>query len=715
MIRQLVERLAWVPAAVLLAPVAAFAGDSPTPPVAKKVEHVTTIHGESRVDPYHWLRDKGNPEVLAHLEAENAHTQAMMEPTDALRETLYAEMLGRIKQTDLSVPYLRRGYYYYSRTEEGKQYPIYCRKKGSLEAPEEVLLDGNELAKGHPFFALAALEVSDDNHLLAYSTDYTGFRQYTLRVRDLRTGKDLPDTRETVTSVAWAADNRTLFYGIEDAAKRSYRIYRLRLGNGEDDLVYEEKDERFRVGIDRSRSLDYLLLTSSSHTTSEVRVLKATETDGRFTVVAPREQDIEYYVDHRGDQFYIRVNDAGRNFRLVTAPVAAPDRGHWKEAVPHRADVLLQGMLVFKDFLVLGEREAALARMTVTDLRTGATHRVAFPEPVYSAFFETNAEFDARRLRYVYTSFVTPSSVYDYDMATREQTLLKQTEVLGGYDKTLYVTERIHAPAPDGTQVPVSLVYRKDVKRDGTAPMHLAGYGAYGIPANVAFNSNRLSLLDRGVVMALAHVRGGSDLGQQWHDDGRMMKKMNTFTDFIAVADHLVAQKYGARHRLVIEGGSAGGLLIGAVINLRPDVARAAVLQVPFVDVINTMLDETLPLTVGEFEEWGNPRNKAHYDYMRQYCPYMNLAARGYPALLVTTSLNDSQVMYWEPAKYVARLRALKTDDNPLLFRINMAAGHGGASGRYDRLREIAFDYAFMLWQMGLTGGATPDTASGGR
>jgi oligopeptidase B len=712
MIKQLIRWPAMALTGVLAALAVVEAGDAPRPPVAKKVEHVATMHGESRVDPYHWLRDKGNPEVIAHLEAENAYTHAVMKPTEPLQATLYAEMLGRIKQTDLSVPYLQRGYYYYSRTEEGKQYAIHCRKKGSLDAPEEVILDGNELAEGQPFFSLRALEVSDDNRLLAYSTDYTGFRLYTLRVRDLRTGKDLPDTRETVTSIAWAADNRTLFYGVEDAAKRSYRIHRMRLGGADDDLVYEEADERFRVAIDRTRSLDYLLLTSSSHTSSEVRYLRAADAGGAFGLLAPRQQDTEYYVDHRGDRFYIRVNDTGRNFRLVTAPVATPAPEHWTEVVPHRADVMLQGVLLFKDFLVLTEREQALTQMAVTDLRTGAAHRVAFPEPVYSAFPEANPEFDARALRYVYTSFVTPHSVYDYDMASRERTLLKETEVLGGYDRTLYVSERIHAPAPDGVQVPVSLVYRKDVARDGTAPMHLAGYGAYGIPANVVFNSNRLSLLDRGVVMALAHIRGGSDLGQQWHDDGRMMKKMNTFTDFIAVADHLVAQKYGARDRLVIEGGSAGGLLIGAVVNLRPDLARAAVLQVPFVDVINTMLDETLPLTVGEFEEWGNPRNKAHYDYMKQYCPYMNLQARAYPAMLVTTSLNDSQVMYWEPAKYVARLRTLKSDDRPLIFRINMAAGHGGASGRYDRLREVAFDYAFMLWQMGVPEAARPTTAS---
>jgi oligopeptidase B len=699
---------------VLLA-VVATAGDAPKPPVASKVNHVATTHGESRVDPYHWMRDKGNPEVVAHLEAENAYTAAVMKPTETLQATLYAEMLGRIKQTDLSVPYLQRGYYYYSRTEEGKQYPIYCRKKGSLDAPEEVLLDGNELAKGQPFFSIRAMSVSDDNHLLVYSTDYTGFRLYTLRVRDLRTGKDLPDTREKVTSIAWAADNRTLFYGVEDAAKRSHRIHRMRLGSADDELVYEEGDERFRVGIDRTRSLDYLLLTSSSHTTSEVQYLKASAPAGTFAVIAPRQQDIEYYADHRGDRFYLRVNDQGRNFRLVSAPVDAPGRDGWKEVVPHRAGVLLQDVLLFKDFMVLAEREQALTQMAVTDLGSGATHRVAFPEPVYSAFAEANPEFDTRTLRYAYTSFVTPNSVFDYDMRSREQTLLKQTEVLGGYDKSHYLSERIYATATDGAQVPVSLVYRKDVKRDGTAPMHLHGYGAYGYAANAFFNSNRLSLLDRGVVMAIAHIRGGNDLGQQWHDDGRMMKKMNSFTDFIAVADHLVAQKYGARDRLVIEGGSAGGLLIGAVVNLRPDVAKAAILQVPFVDVINTMLDETLPLTVGEFEEWGNPLNKEHYAYMKRYCPYTNLQARAYPAMLVTTSLNDSQVMYWEPAKYVARLRELKTDTNPLVFRINMAAGHGGASGRYDRLREVAFDYAFMLWQMGVPETARPTTASAAR
>jgi len=694
------------PAALLLAGLlgvpALRAGDAPIPPVAKKAPKTDVLHGEKRVDDYFWLRDKEKPEVVSYLTAENSYTDEVMRPTEALQETLYKEMLGRIQQTDLSVPQKDGGYWYYNRTEEGKQYPIVCRKKGSLDAPEEVLLDGNQLAAGQKFFNLGALSVSNDGNLLAYSTDYTGFRQYTLQVKDLRTGQTLPDKREKVTAVTWAADDKTLFYGVEDSAKRSHRIYRHALGAAEDPLVYEEKDERFNVWVGRSRSREYLFVASGSMTSSEVRYLKAAEPEGEPKLVAARRPDIEYDVEHRGDLFYITVNDTGRNGRLVTAPAADPDPKNWQELLPHRAGVMLEGVMLFKDHMVAFEREAGLQQAAVTSFKTGEKHRISFPEPVYTVFPQGNPELDTGLLRFTYQSLVTPASVYDYGLDNRELKLLKKTEVLGGYDPSRYASERISIPAPDGTAVPVSIVYRKDVPRDGSAPLMLTSYGSYGAPSFVAFNPNRLSLLDRGFVYAIAHIRGGGDLGKAWHDDGRMLHKKNTFTDFIAVAEGLIARKYASKGRVTIQGGSAGGLLMGAVTNMRPDLFKAVIANVPFVDVINTMSDPSLPLTVAEFEEWGNPQNKAEYDYIKSYDPYGNLAARDYPAVLVTTSLNDSQVMYWEPAKYVAKMRTLKTDPNPLLLRTNMAGGHGGSSGRYDRLRETAFETAFLLWQVGL-------------
>jgi len=673
------------------------------PPVAKKVPKVGVVHGDKRVDDYYWLRDKNNPEVIAHLEAENAYVGAMTKSTEPFQEALYKEMLARIKQTDLSVPYRKDGYFYYSRTEEGKQYPIYCRKKGSLEAPEQVTLDLNELAKGEKFMALRAYTVSDDGRLLAYSTDNTGFRQYKLQVKDLETGRVLPDRVEKVVSVTWAADNKTLFYTVEDHAKRAYRLYRHRLGSTNDDLVFEEQDERFRVFVRRSRSKAYIFSGSDSHTTSEWRYLPADQPAGAWKTLAPREHEHEYEVDHHGELFYIRTNSGGRNFRLVSAPVRDPRKETWKEVIPHRAQVMLSAMDFFKNHYVLFEREDGLPHLRVTDLRTGQSHRITFPEPVYAAFPGENPEFDTTTLRFTYQSFITPSSVFDYDTVSRQRKLLKQTEVLGGYDPSQYQSERIYATAKDGVRIPISVAYKKGMKRDGKSPMLLTGYGSYGSSIPVSFSSNRLSLLNRGVIFALAHIRGGGDLGKSWHDDGRMMKKKNTFTDFIACAEHLIEHKYTASDRLVIEGGSAGGLLMGAVVNMRPDLFKAVVSRVPFVDVINTMLDESLPLTVGEFEEWGNPKTKKEYDYIKTYCPYTNLGKKAYPAMLVKTSLSDSQVMYWEPAKYVAKLRTLKTDSNPLLFKITMAGGHGGPSGRYSLLRETAFDYAFMLAQLGIT------------
>ena len=682
---------------------AAAAENALPPPVAKKNPKTAQIHGETIVDDYFWLRDKPNPEVQSYLEAENAYTEAVMKPTEAFQEALYKEMLARIKETDENVPYRQRGYFYYSRTEQGKQYPIYCRKKGSLEAAEEITLDVNKLAEGQKFMSLGAYTMSDDANLLAYSTDNTGFRQYTLYVKDLRNGQTKGPIAEKVGSVAWAADDQTLFYTVEEeSTKRQYRLLRHKLGATSHDLVYEEKDEAFSIGVGRTRSRAYLVLGIGSLTTSEARFLEAGKPTGEWKLVAPRVNEQEYDVEHHGDRFYVRTNDRGRNFRLAWAPVNDPRRENWTEVVPHRPDVMLEGIDCFKDHYVLYEREKGLPQFRVTDLRTGQSHLVAFPEPTYCAFPSANYEFDSDTLRYSYQSLVTPSSVFDYDMEKRASKLLKEQPVLGGYDRTQYQSERLFATAPDGVKVPLSIVYRKGTKRDGSAPLYLNGYGSYGFPFPVSFSSNRLSLLERGVVIAIAHIRGGGEMGKTWHDDGRMMKKKNTFTDFIAAAEYLVAEKFTSPSHLIIEGGSAGGLLMGAVSNLRPDLFKAVITKVPFVDVINTMLDESLPLTVGEFEEWGNPKKKEHYDYMKSYCPYTNLTKKDYPAMLVKTSFNDSQVMYWEPAKYVAKLRTLKTDAHPLLLKTNMAAGHGGASGRYDFLREVAFDYAFMLDQFGL-------------
>jgi len=674
----------------------------PTPPIAARKPKVDVIHGDRRQDDYYWLRQKDDPEVLAYLRAENTYADLVMKPTEDFQAALYAEMLARIKEDDATVPFRRGRHFYYSRTEKGRQYPIYCRREGSLEAPETVTLDLNALAEGHAFLSVGAHTVSDDGRLLAYSVDVTGSREYTLYVKNLATGELLDERIEKVAAVAWTADPATLFYVTEDHAKRPYRLWRHRLGAAVDDLVYEEPDALFRLYVERSRSLAYVFAVAGSHTSSEVRFLPAATPAGAWTLVAAREKDHEYDVDHGvwggADVFYVRTNGGGRrNFRLVTAPVSDPAPGRWTELVPHREMVMLEGVDVFATHYVVQERENALTRLRVTDLATRAAHDVQFPEPAYEATPESNHEFAARRYRFRYQSLVTPPSVFDYDVTTRERTLLKQTEVLGGYDPGRYRSERLHATAGDGTRIPISLVRRADMPRDGSSPMLLTGYGAYGLPYPVTFTSNRLSLLDRGVTFAIAHVRGGGELGKRWHDAGRMLQKRNTFTDFIAAAEFLVKEGDTAHDRLVIEGGSAGGLLVGAVLNMKPDVCAAAVLRVPFVDVINTMLDESLPLTVGEFEEWGNPRIREHYEYMKTYCPYTNVGPRPYPAILVRAGLNDSQVMYWEPAKYVAKLRALKTGDAPLLFKVNLEVGHGGASGRYDALRELAFDYAFVL------------------
>jgi oligopeptidase B len=675
-----------------------------TPPVAPREPHRTVTHGDVRVDDYFWLRDKKSPKVIDHLKAENAYTAAVMKPTEALQGKLYKEMLGRIKQTDLQVPQRKRGYWYYTRTEEGKQYPIFCRKKGTLEAAEEVILDVNELAKGHRFFNVTQPKVSDDSNLLAYAASTTGFREYWLSVKDLRTGKSVEDRLVRVAGFEWAADNQTLFYVTEDGAKRAHRLWRHKLGEPRDKdvLLYDEKDEVFRIAVTRSRDGKYLFRSSRSYAASEQWYLPADDPTGQWKVILPRQDKHEYDVQHRDGLFYLRTNQGATNFKVVRFPVGKPDPAGWKDFLPYDPAVMVTGVALFKNHAVLSERENGLPHLRVIDLNTSKMHRVSFPEPVYNVMLPPNQEYDTPTIRFGFTSLVTPPSVYDYHLDTRDRKLLKRQEVLGGYDPARYVSERIVATASDGTKVPISLVYRKGVKKDGTAPLLLYGYGSYGSVLPVGFNVNRVSLLDRGVIYAQAHIRGGSDLGRDWYEQGRLRNKRNTFTDFIACADHLVKEKYGARDRLCIQGGSAGGLLVGAVLNLRPDLCRAAVLQVPFVDVLNTMLDASLPLTVPEYKQWGDPNNKEDYFYMKSYCPYTNLAKKAYPSILVTTSLNDSQVMYWEPAKYVARLRTLKTDANPLLFKCNLAGGHGGASGRYDVLKEQAFVTAFVLERLGV-------------
>jgi oligopeptidase B len=701
----------------------------PSPPIARKEHKETALHGVVLADDYAWLRDKENPDVTAYLEAENAYAESVMAPLAALREELYCEMLSHIKQTDVSVSYRDGDWWYYSRTEEGLQYGIYCRKRGGPDGPdadaaEEVLLDGNELAKGHAFFAIGDTDITDDGRWLAYSTDTTGFRQYTLHVKDLATGETLADEVERVGSVVWAADNRTLFYTVEDEQqKRQYQLWRHELAAkfAEDKLIFEEDDERFNLAAGRTRDGQYIVVEAASHTTSEARVLTANDPTGQFRVVAPREDEHEYSLDHRNGLWFIRTNDRGRNFRLVTAPAETPGREHWTELIAHRDAIMLEDLSLFAGFFIACEREDGLPRLRLwkfagTGPEAAPSGEIAFPEPAYSAHPHINRIFDATTFRYAYESLVTPDSVYEFDVATGASTLLKQREIPGGFDRILYASERIHATAPDGVEVPISIVYRKDkrpvapvsrpaVERDSCPalnPLYVYGYGSYGYALPLGFSSNRLSLLDRGVVMAYAHIRGGGDLGKPWHDAGKMLVKRNTFTDFIACVEHLTAAGYGDPSRVAIEGGSAGGLLMGAVANMRPDLFRVVLSHVPFVDVMNTMLDASLPLTVPEYEEWGDPNQEEYFRYMLSYSPYDNLHAASYPAMLVKTSLHDSQVMYWEPAKYMAKLRTLSTGIHPLLLVTNMQAGHGGSSGRYDYLKEIALDYAFVLKELGV-------------
>ena len=683
----------------------------PAPPIAARKPHTTRIHNTELHDDYGWLRDKGSPEVTAYLEAENAYTAAAMEGTAELQTKLYDEILSHIKEDDVSVPYRDGDWVYVTRTAKGSQYAIYLRRPADApDAPEQAILDVNKLAEGQPYMSLGGIGISPNGRLLAYTTDNTGFRQYTLRIRDLTTGQELPDTAARVGSLAWAADSAHLFFTTEDdQTKRQDQLWRLALGQSPV-LVFEEPDERFNLGVGRTGDRKYILLESGSHITNEVRFLDATTPEGEFQLIAPRVDDEEYHPDHRDGFFYIRTNRDAEQFRLMLAPVATPDREHWQEVLPEQKSAPLDDVSLFQNFLVTTYREAGLPVLRVFGLDAAGTlaspNDIRFPDPAYEAYGEINRDFQTAKFRYAYQSLVRPASVFEYDVATEVSTLLKQQDVPGGFDAALYASERLWFAATDGTKVPVSLIYRRDsFHKDGKSPLFVGGYGSYGYALPLGFSPARLPLLDRGVVIAYAHIRGGGDLGKPWHDAGKMLVKRNTFTDFIDATEFLLREGYGDRNRVAIEGGSAGGLLIGAVVNLRPDLFRAVLSHVPFVDVMNTMLDATLPLTVAEYEEWGNPNEPEAFAYMRSYSPYDNLDtlnADKVPAMLVKTSLNDSQVMYWEPAKYVAKLRTLKKNEAPLLLHINMDAGHGGASGRYDYLKEIAFDDAFLLRELGI-------------
>ena len=695
----------------------------PAPPRARIAPTRLETHGVVRVDDYYWLRERDNPEVTAYLEAENEYTRAVLAPTEALQETLFAEIKGRIKQTDMSVPYREGDYTYYTRFEDGREYPIHCRRPIERHQPsprpsasthnrsepdglEQVLLDVNLLAEGHDFCQVSGRQVSPDQRLLAYGTDFEGRRIHTIRVKDLTTGATLGDELTGVTSnLVWANDSRTLFYTRQDPATlRWFRVYRHRLGapQADDTLVYEEPDETFNCEVGKSRSKRYLLIGSYQTLSTEYRYLDAGQPDGSFTVFLPRERDHEYQLDHYRDRFYIRTNHAARNFRLMEAADGQWDPEQWVELIPHREDVLLGSFELFTDHLVVQERRGGLVHLHVRPWGGEGGHDIAFDEPTYDAYLSTNREPDTRVLRFGYESLTTPESTYEYDMVTRARTLLKREEVLGDFDRSQYRAERLTATAVDGESIPISLVSRVGTARDGTNPVLLYGYGAYGISMDATFNSARLSLLDRGFVFAIAHVRGGQELGRRWYDDGRLGHKPNTFNDFIACAEHLVAERFTSPARLFAMGGSAGGLLLGAVVNMRPDLFAGAVAQVPFVDVVTTMLDDSIPLTTGEYDEWGNPHERAAFDDILAYSPYDNVEAKDYPSLLVLAGLHDSQVQYWEPAKWVAKLRALKTDANPLLLKTNMDAGHGGVSGRYRQYRETALQYAFLLEHAGV-------------
>lgn len=679
-----------------------------TPPIAAKVPWKVTRHGEIVKDDYRWLQQKKKPEVINYLEAENQYTAAVTTHLEPLKDKLYQEMKARIKETDLSVPVRRGPWYYYSRVQAGQQYPIYCRRAAAADlsddptAKEEILLDQNVLAGDKKFFAIGDFIVSPDHQWLAYSTDSTGFRQYQLHIKNLKTGQLLKDTLPRVTSLAWANDNKTLFVVQEDATtKRSDRMSRLTLGKGVKELFHEANGE-FSLNIDTTHDRQFILLQAGSTNTSEVKMLSASQPQGVFQATLGRTPKHRYNIEHRAGTLYITTNQDAKNFRLVSAPIATPQSKHWTTLIAHDPKVLLEGVNVFKDFIVVDEKTQAQNRQRIYSFATNDWKTVTFDEAVYLSRFESNPEFDTRRLRLSFQSPITPRTVLEVDMADSSRTILKQQEVQGGYDSSQYETRRLWVTARDGTQVPLWVVHKKGVPMDGSAPLLLYGYGSYGIPTDPRFSDQRLSLLNRGVIFVGAQIRGGNEMGEAWHEDGMLMKKKNTFFDFIDSAQFLIDTKWTRADRLIIQGGSAGGLLMGAVVNMRPDLFHAVHSAVPFVDVMNTMMDASLPGTTGEYPEWGNPNQKAAYAYMRSYSPYDNLERKNYPAMLVTTGLNDSQVMYWEPAKYVAKLRALKTGNTPLLLKTNMGAGHGGASGRYDALGEKAFEMAWMLDQWGI-------------
>ncbi|MBK8653305.1 MAG: S9 family peptidase [Haliscomenobacter sp.] len=671
-----------------------------TPPQANSIPHSLSIHGETRIDPYFWLNQRENPAVLEYLQEENAYLESQLAHTKPLQEKIFQEITGRIKQEDQSVPYLENGYYYLTRFESGKEYPIYSRKKGSLDAEEEVLLNVNELASGHAYFSVGDKAVSPNNRFLAFGEDTLSRRIYTLRFKDLATGEFLPEQIPNTTGLAaWANDNSHVFYTAKDPQTlRGYKIMRHQLGSPieTDQEVYREEEETYDTFVYHSKSRKYLIILSSQTISQEYRILEADNPTGAFEVFHPRERGLEYSIEHFDDRFYIRTNLQARNFRLMVCPENSTNKSFWQEVVPHREDTLLEDLEVFKGFLALSERNQGITQIRIISF-SGEDHYISFPEEVYMAYTSINMEFDRELLRLGYQSLTTPVTTFDYNMRTRELTLLKQEEVLGGFDKANYHAERLHAVARDGAKIPLSVVYRTGFRKDGTQPVLLYGYGSYGFSMEPYFSAARISLLDRGFAFAIAHVRGGEDLGRAWYEQGKLLHKKNTFYDFIDCAEYLLHHHYTSRNHLYAMGGSAGGLLIGAVVNMRPEIWKGVVAVVPFVDVVTTMLDQSIPLTTFEYDEWGDPRSKEYYDYMYSYSPYDNVEKKAYPAMLVITGLHDSQVQYWEPAKWVAKLRAYKTNDEPLLLFTNLDTGHSGASGRFERYRETALEYSFLL------------------
>ncbi|MFC2112022.1 S9 family peptidase [Bacteroidota bacterium] len=670
-------------------------------PIAEKIEKELTMHGHTRIDPYYWLNDRENPKVIDYLNAENAYKDAMLKDTEELQEKLFNEIVGRIKKDDSSVPYFFNGYFYYARYEEGKEYAFYCRKKGNLEAEEEILLDMTAMAEGYDYFAVGGTAVSPNNKLMAYGVDTVGRRKYTLFVKNLETGELYKESIPTTGGyAAWANDNKTIFYSRKDEVTlRSDRIFKHFLGTPEekDELVYFEEDETFNTFVYRTKSDKYLIIGSSSIMSNEYRFVDAGNPNGKFKILQERERGLEYSVGHFKDHFYIVTNLDAQNFRCVKTPVTATSKENWVEVIGHREDVYLDDVELFGDYLVVAERKEGLMNLRVISWETGKEHYLDYGEEVYVSKISTNPEFDTKILRFTYSSPTTPNSTYDYNMETREKKLMKQEEVLGGFESANYEAKRLYAKANDGTMIPMSVVYRKGMTRNGKNPCLIIGYGSYGITREPDFSSSHLSLLDRGFIIAIAHVRGGQIMGRKWYEDGKLLKKKNTFTDFNNCAEFLIAEKYTSPDHLFAMGGSAGGLLMGAIANLQPELYKGIISAVPFVDVVTTMLDESIPLTTGEFDEWGNPKEKQYYDYMLSYSPYDNVEAKDYPNMLVTTGLHDSQVQYWEPAKWVAKLRDTKTDDNLLVMHTNMDAGHGGKSGRFRQFKETALEYAFML------------------